>query len=184
MRTLGRESAGYWIQRDEAASSASTNSSPFDDSADQKRKQWTIVRNHYRSSSRPNSLRGLRFAALYEALHTLGTLPEDHQFHLDPVVAKRASNYLGMISTNLDIEPPRLFPQDGEAAVFTWDIGPIKRLFTVDVDDVDLTDVNRNTMMRCDHELPEDWREQFPALLQELGGKILAFSSSATDGDA
>ena len=133
------------------------------------------------STSRPNSLRGIKFAALHHALLSLGNLASDHAFYLDPDVAKRASDYLGLISKNLDIDPPRFFPQDGEAAVFTWNIGEIKRLFTVDADELDLMYVNTRSSIRCDHLLPEGREEQIASILEELGARSSA--SSAMDGD-
>lgn len=133
--------------------------------------------------SRPNSLRGAKFAALQETLLTLSTFPSDHEYHLDAGAAARASSYLGILANNLDIDAPRFFPQDGEAAVLTWDLGVVKRLLTIDADEEDLMDINRRTMVRCDHELPEDVQERLGALLEELGAQHLTFANSSADAD-
>lgn len=135
-------------------------------------------------TSRPNSLRGVRFAALHETLLTLSTLPEEHPYYLGVAAATRASNYLGILANNLDIDPPRLFTEDGEAAVFTWDLGKVKRLLTVDAEEEDLMDIDRATMVRCDHTLPSDDDLRLGALLNELGSQHLNFAKSLSDTDA
>jgi hypothetical protein len=133
------------------------------------------------SSARPNSLRGEKFAALHHTLLTLSTLHDDHDYHLPRNVAQRASDFLGVLSKNLDIDPPLFFPQDGEAAVFTWDVGSIKRLLTVDSDELDLMAVNRKNMVRCDYDLPSDPEEQLGELITLLGVQITS-SSTQTSG--
>ncbi|MFK0330727.1 hypothetical protein ACIQUB_06345 [Rhizobium sp. NPDC090275] len=136
------------------------------------------------SYARPNSVRSAKFSAVQEALLTLCMLPEEHPLYLDPKASSRASALLGVLSSNLNISPPKLFPQDGEAAVLTWDLGMIKRLLTVDADDTDLMDISRRTFMRCDHELPEDETQQLSALLTELGAQHSMLPGSLVDEDA
>lgn len=145
---------------------------------------YSVFLSESAAASRPNSLRGAKFAALQEALLTLASFPEGHDFHLDQAAATRASSFLGLLSNNLDIDPPRLFPQDGEAAVFTWDLGAVKRLLTVDAEEEDLMDINRNTMMRCDYDLPIEEELRLAALLDELGAQHLTLSSSLSGVDA
>jgi hypothetical protein len=134
----------------------------------------TVSRNHnYRTS---------RFLALYEVLKSLAKLPEDDSFHLAPHVCDKAADFVGLIATNLTIDAPLFFPQDGEAAVFTWDNGTVKRLLTVDSEDVDILDVNKNTFVKCSHSTPADDSNKYAFALAELA-KYSTSSNSSTEHD-
>jgi hypothetical protein len=121
------------------------------------------------SVARNQNYRSTRFLALYETLKSLPELPEDDIFHLSLEVCDRAVDFVGLIAANLTIDPPRFFPQDGEAAVFTWDDGTVKRLLTLDAEDIDILDVHKETFMKCPHNIPNDKEKRQTFILTELG---------------
>ncbi|MGP4752854.1 hypothetical protein [Agrobacterium pusense] len=140
---------------------------------------YTLVESVNQSSaSSQSNYRAVKFAALQEALHSVSKLDEDDAFHLDSFVCARASDLLGAISANLTIAPPRFFPQDGEVATFTWDTPSVKRLLSVEVDDVDILDINKLTYVKCAHEGPQHIDEQVTFILRELGAENSASNSS------
>lgn len=120
--------------------------------------------------------RHARFMALQEAIRGMSLLPLGHQFFLHQAAADKASDFLGFVAENLDIDAPKLFSQDGEAAVFTWDRGVLKQLVTVDEDDdFDIMDINTTTFMRCHHEISND-ANRYSSVMRELRAKTSSMS--------
>lgn len=117
-----------------------------------------------------NNIRQMHFLSLQKILVELSGLSEEDDFYLSPEVAHRASEILGAICQNIDIEAPRFFPQDGEAAVFTWDGFNIKRFLTVDEEDIDILDLEKTNFIKCKHEMPVERDEQLSFAIKELSG--------------
>lgn len=134
------------------------------------------------SVDRSNNLRISRFAAVQGALQTMCRLPKDHDFHIDPATASKASDLLGLISENYDVSPPKVIPQDGEAVVFTWDFGELKRYLTVDEEEIDVMDLHKTRRIRCVHEIAIEGDHPYAALAQMIGVK--STSTTLMDNDA
>lgn len=96
-------------------------------------------------------------------------LPKDHDFHVESAAAGRASDLLGLISENFNITPPRVMPQDGEAVVFTWDYGDLKRYLTVDENDLDVMDLHKTRRVRCVHDIEVGGDQPYAALVKIIG---------------
>lgn len=126
-----------------------------------------------------DNFRKWHYLSLQKALFSLSHLDEEDDFHITPEVAERASVVLGIIAENIDIDPPKFFPQDGEAAVFTWEEGNIKRFLTVDDEDIDLMDLEKTSFIQCSYDLPEDGNEQLSFALKELSGAAWLTKSTA-----
>lgn len=120
--------------------------------------------------------RSIRFSAVQEALANMGKLPSGHDFHVDEDITRRASDLIAVIAENFEVVPPKLFPQDGEAVVFTWDYGPVKRYLTVDDEDVSVMDLHKGTHFRCHHDVQEDGDAYYSALVKLIGASPLAHS--------
>jgi hypothetical protein len=133
---------------------------------------------HNSSSSAAPDIRTARFAALHEALRAMGELPEGHSFHVDAVTTAKAAGIIGFIAENFDVSVPQVFPQDGEAVVFTWGEGAMKRYLTIAGDDVDLMDVNKALRIRCEHNLSPNGSLEYNKLIDELGGAPISHSVS------
>ncbi len=130
---------------------------------------------------RPNSLRAFHFVALQRALQSMCTLPEDHEFHVDPAAARNAANLLGLVSENFNISPPRVLPQDGEAVVFTWDFGRLKRYLTVDEHEVDLMDLDKEMQSRQIHDIASDSGNSYTKLINILGIQPISTTTIGND---
>lgn len=109
------------------------------------------------------------YAAIQGAIHTMALLPETHSFHVDADAAHRASDLLGIMWENFQIEPPKVLPQDGEAVVFTWDHGDIKRYVTVDREDVDVMDLHKQMQVKCIHEVQFDNEHALSDFVNTIG---------------
>lgn len=137
------------------------------------------------SSSSPgkgHNLRYAQFLALHEALCAVGNLPPDSGLFLPQDVVVRARDMLGLISANFKIEPPKFFPQEGEAAVFTWDDGKLKRLLTIDSEEADYMAVDKESFISCRHDVPASPPLSIGFFLKELGS--LSTSAGTTEQDA
>lgn len=132
------------------------------------------------SFSQGNTERACRYAAIQSAIHTMALLPESHSFHVDARAVYKASDLLGVMWENFHIEPPKVLPQDGEAVVFTWDHGDIKRYVTVDDEDVDVMDLHKTTQVKCIYEVQLDDEHAFSEFVNTIG---LIPSSSTVDHD-
>ncbi|MBB3393269.1 hypothetical protein FHT82_006063 [Rhizobium sp. BK275] len=110
----------------------------------------------------------------------MSALPPDHDFHVDPSSITRASEFLAVLAENFDIDPPKVLPQDGEAVVFTWDYGTLKRYLTIDPEQVDVMDLNKSLKVRCVHEIMSDQdAEAYAKLVGVIGAKPI--SATTTD---
>ncbi|MCP8886611.1 hypothetical protein NF348_05805 [Devosia sp. XJ19-45] len=122
--------------------------------------QNVFVSNYYCASNSstlsPNSARGQQFAALTSAVKKLSELPSYHSLYVDPEVCVRATDLLGLLSAQTDVDPPRLFPQDEETLALTWTQGRFIRMLSIDEDDLSLVDLDKKSQHRCLHELPAD----------------------------
>lgn len=126
-----------------------------------------------------NTGRSAKFSALQEALSKMGRLPAEHDFHVDGKAVVKASELLALLASNFDIDPPRVMPQDGEAVVFTWDFGELKRYLTVDPELVDIMDLHKALQMRCVHEIDAaDGREVYPDLITLIGARPLSSTTA------
>jgi hypothetical protein len=136
----------------------------------------------YLSNATPTATgnRAERYASLQEVLRTLALFPDDDGFHLEKEVADRASDFLGFLSENVNIDAPLFFPQDGDAAVFTWDFGAVKRLLTLDVDEASSQDIHKRTFVRCRHDFGD---ADYYTIMSELGA-TLSPSSTSVEGNA
>lgn len=129
---------------------------------------------------RPNSARALRFSKIVEAIRRMADLPPDHNFHIDAETAKKSQTILALLMNNFDLDVPKMFPQEGEALVLTWDSENIKRYLTVDKAELDLLDLNKRTRVRCAHELAFDGPEDLKDWIIKLGGLPLSNSDNNT----
>ncbi len=155
--------------------------SPLDVASTAQPVMYTFIEKSTQSSAvdASHNSRGAKFAALQEALYSVSRLDSSDSFFLGVETCTRASVILGLISSNLNIAPPRFLPQDGEVAIFTWDTPHLKRLLTIDPEEVDLMDINKSNYMKCTHEAPENLDEQLSFVLNELGAGSSASNSYA-----
>lgn len=161
-------SSGYWSPLDIASSVTVTPSIHFVE----KTSQSSVV-------SRSHNVRYAKFAALQDALRSVTKLDEDDSFYLSPEVSARAADLLSVICTNLAIEPPKFLPQDGEVAIFTWETAIAKRFLSIDTTEVDLLDVNKQTFVKCAHDVPPQ-ADEWTFIVKELGS-IVNSSNASTD---
>lgn len=115
-----------------------------------------------------------RLTLLHEAIGKLGDLPSEHELHIDATTKDRAVQFLNLIGQ--DGQLPKLFPQDGEALVFTWDAGARKRMITIAGEEISGMDIDKKTRMRCDYDLsfePQDrsvwFSKLYPAVAASVG---------------
>lgn len=161
-------SSGYWSPLDIASSATVTPSVQIVEKSSQ---SSVVNRNH--------NIRFARFSALQEALRSVTKLDEDDSFYLSPEVSARAADLLSVICTNLTIEPPKFLPQDGEVAVFTWETSLAKRFLSIDSNEVDLLDVNKQTFVKCAHDVPPQ-ADEWTFIVRELGSGLNS-SNASTD---
>lgn len=138
-----------------------------------------VWRGHNGSSTAPNFVRSDAYLNLVEAITVMSRLPVEHDFHVDREVALKASDILAVMYENFDISPPKVMSQEGDAVVFTWDYGDLKRYLTIDADEWDVMDLHKKLRMRCVHECEGEGREQIHELISVIGAH--PFSSSTQD---
>ncbi|WP_156418346.1 hypothetical protein [Aureimonas sp. D3] len=141
------------------------------------------VRSRLDDAIRPNSERGIKYSALYEAIRRMADLPPGNEFHIDRASAEKAEQLLAVLHGNFNLPAPKLFPQDGDSVVLTWSVGDFKRLLTVAGSEIDLMDYNKKTNVRCDHELEFNDSNDLRAWLIALAGAP-AVSSNGTSANA
>ncbi|MBP0439552.1 hypothetical protein [Tianweitania sediminis] len=124
--------------------------------------------------AKPNDERSLKYYALYEAIRRMARLPKGHDFHIDTESAKHAEELLAVFATNFKGRAPKMFAQDGEAVVLTWDFDVLKRYLTIAGQELDLMDIGRASKMRCDYELDYDKADDFRKLLLLFGDEPLS----------
>lgn len=78
------------------------------------------------------------FEELQRTIYLMFRLPEEHDLHLDPAVAWRASEILGWIKSNTDAEAPRIINEDGDTLMFTWDEGALKKYLCIDDSEIEI----------------------------------------------
>lgn len=130
------------------------------------------------TTAKPNSARASHYSMLQQAIQTMCKLPLSHNLHVDAKAAQRASDILGMISENFEVSPPKVLPQDGEAVVFTWDFGDIKRYLSIDEEEVDVLDLHKTLMTRFSHEITIDGDHPYAAIIELVGSKPSSVTSS------
>lgn len=130
---------------------------------------------------RPNSQRAQHFAAVYEAIRKMVRLPAEHDLHVDIDAARRSMDVLAVLGGNFDIDPPKIFPHEGESLVLTWDQEVIKRYLTISAADMDVMHVHKESNIRCEHQIDANSAEVI-RWLADLGGAPTA--KTALDIDA
>lgn len=65
-------------------------------------------------------------------------LPVDHDFHLNKDVASKAAHILSWLQSNTTAEAPRVINEEGDAVIFTWDDGSVKKYLCVDDSEVEI----------------------------------------------
>lgn len=117
----------------------------------------------------PNSPRSIRFHLVNEAIARMGQLPISDPLHIDEATSRYAANLVGLMRNAFEIDPPRIFPQDAEALVMTWDEGEFTKLLTIAGEEVSLRDLHNPSQLRCHHDVadgPEAITTLVPLLLQ------------------
>lgn len=110
-----------------------------------------------------------RLVMLHEAIAKLAALPPEHDMHIDAATRDQATVFLNLLAQQHG-PLPKIFPQDGEALVFTWDVGRRKRVVTVAGDDVSGMDIDPRLRVRCDYDLPLVPPDARAEWLHKIGG--------------
>ena len=118
------------------------------------------------------------YEELFTAIKCMTELPHDNHFHLDALSGNLAMNLLGFIKEQVDVAPPKLYNQSGEAVVFTWDLGELKRYLTVAEDEIDLMHMSKISRFRCEETLTDHGKIDYRKLLSLLGPSPLNNSIS------
>lgn len=78
---------------------------------------------------------------LFAAVGWMAKLPDDHELHMDEAVADCANRYLAILQNHTKASPPKIMNDCGEAALFTWTMGDVKRYLSVSPEDIGLLEI-------------------------------------------
>ncbi|NKI61760.1 hypothetical protein HCG46_26030 [Labrenzia sp. PO1] len=119
------------------------------------------------------------YAELFQAIHSMSELPEQEDLFLVPEVAKKASSVLGFLKEQVQLAPPKIINQDGEALSFTWDDRVLKKYLTVSDEEIDLMHVCKPLLTRCEEVLSEGEVIDYKTIFDRFSG--VARSSSMSE---
>jgi hypothetical protein len=117
----------------------------------------------------PNSPRSWHFHFVNEAIGRMAQLPPSDPLHIDEATSRYAANLVGLMRNTFEIDPPKIFPQDAEALVMTWEEGEFTKLLTIAGEEVSLLDMHNPSQLRCYHDVadgPEAITTLVPLLIQ------------------
>lgn len=142
--------------------------------------QYATATSMPRSSSSFSNSRAYHYGAVQSAIDLLKELPEESDFHVTSEVAERARDLLGVLSANMEVDAPQIFPQEKDLLVLKWVVGKIERFLSVSPDDFDLMDINQATRLRCTHALADDGSLNLASLFDALA---VPFSNKSVNSE-
>lgn len=148
----------------EANSSSVSDAAPFS-----LKSYWNEVRNAIGGNNLDQSL----FDCL-QTLEKLKSLPESHDFHIQPEVADIASKLIAYLDKSYGIESPKLLPENDECVALTWENSVVKRHLAVYKDAIDIMFYSKNLKISCKDYLCDDGNFDF-----DYVGKTLSKSGKA-----
>ncbi|TYB89029.1 hypothetical protein [Oceaniovalibus sp. ACAM 378] len=81
------------------------------------------------------------FHDLMGAISQMSNLPDRHHLHIDRNLSERAQSLLSIVCENTSAPAPKIKNEEGEAVVFTWRIGDVKKYLTIDDEQIDMLEV-------------------------------------------
>ena len=146
---------------------------------------WVLTIGRNRSQSSLNNFRADRFNAVLSTVQLMGRVPQGHPLHIDPQLALRAVDFIGVLNQNLDVEVPKLLPIDDDTLILKWSKDGIDRSLTITLDDIDLVEKKPSAGFRCEHDLGADgeidYAQVFLALDQPVSHSIRLEANNARE---
>lgn len=111
------------------------------------------------------------FDQVNQLIFQMAHLPDEHDFHLDSKVARRAADFLGAIKSSSQLGAPRVINEEGDTVLFTWEENGLKKYLCIDGEEVELRVRKPGTPFSSSQTLTHDGHVDISVLLSALGAE-------------
>jgi len=110
------------------------------------------------------------YMMLYDAVANMAALPEGQEYAIDAETARTADRFIALMAL-YNVPAPKVFSHGGDAVVFTWELGDVRRYVTVGDSEISVLDAHRANKMQCSAEFSLGGDIPVESWMVLLGGK-------------